>query len=306
MSPPTDSPQPLPARLFHAPAALLLMVGGLLGLTFPLGKLAGAAGVPPLVWSTLLSGGGATVLALALLLRRQPVRLHARLARYFLVVSVVSYALPNALIFTAIPHLGSAYAAILFTLSPMFTVVFSFAARLRAPRRLELAGIAIGFVGTLLVASARGETGRSVEWFWIGLGALVPVSLALGNVYRTLDLPRGTPSLVLAVGSNAVAALLLLGLCWMTGGLGDFALLTTVPWLVAVQVTATAAMLALFFQLQVVGGPVTLSQIGTVAAAIGVVAGTAGLGERYPSIVWIGIAIIAVGISLTVQARMRA
>jgi drug/metabolite transporter (DMT)-like permease len=242
---------------------------------------------------------------LALLLRRQKVRLNARLIRYFIVVAVISYALPNALVFTAIPHLGSAYTAILFTLSPMFTVIFSFAARLRAPRRLEFAGIAIGFVGTLLVASARGEVGRSVEWFWIGLGALVPVSLALGNVYRTLDLPRGTPSLVLAVGSNAVAALLLLGLCWATGGLGGFAVLATVPWLVALQVAATAAMLALFFQLQVVGGPVTLSQIGTVAAAIGVIAGTAGLGERYPTIVWIGIAIIAVGISLTVRARMR-
>jgi drug/metabolite transporter (DMT)-like permease len=281
------------------------MVGGLLGLSFPLGKLAGAAGVPPLVWSTLLSGGGAVVLALALLLRRQKLQLTAQLLRYFLVVSVVSYALPNALIFSAIPHLGSAYAAILFTLSPMFTVMFSFAAGLRAPRRLELAGIVIGFVGTLLVASARGEIGRSVEWFWIGLGALVPVSLALGNVYRTLDLPKGTPSLVLAVGSNAVAALLLLILSWMSGGLGGFATLVTVPWLVATQVTATAAMLALFFQLQLVGGPVTLSQIGTVAAAVGVIAGTAGLGERYPTIVWIGIAIIAIGISLTVRARMR-
>jgi drug/metabolite transporter (DMT)-like permease len=305
MSNPSESPQPLLARLFHAPAALLLMVGALLGLSFPLGKLAGAAGVPPLVWSALLSGGGAIVLALALLLRRQRVQLNAQLMRYFVIVAVVSYALPNALVFTAIPHLGSAYTAILFTLSPMFTVLFSFLARLRSPQRLEFAGIAIGFVGTLLVASARGETGRSVEWFWVGLGALVPLSLALGNVYRTLDLPKGTPALVLAVGSNAVAAVLLIGLSWATGGLAGFATLATVPGLVVVQTVATAAMLALFFQLQVVGGPVTLSQIGTVAAGVGVLAGTIGLGERYPTVVWIGIAIIAVGISLTVRARMR-
>src|SRR3954463_11810665 len=167
MAHPPQAPQPLLARLFHSPSALLLMVGALLGLTFPLGKLAAAAGVPPLVWSTLLSGGGAVVLAIALLLRRRPLHLKPRLLRYFIIVAVVSYALPNALIFTAIPHLGSAYAAILFTLSPMFTVVFSFFAGLRAPQRLELAGIAIGFVGTLLVASARGEIGRTVEWFWV-------------------------------------------------------------------------------------------------------------------------------------------
>jgi hypothetical protein len=48
-----------------------------------------------------------------------------------------------------------------------------------------------------------------------------------------------------------------------------------------------------------------LSQIGTVGAAVGVIAGTLGLGERYAVIVWIGIAIIAVGISLTVRARLK-
>src|SRR5690242_18039652 len=112
---PTESTQPLLARLFHSPAALLLGVGALLGVTFPLGKLSAAAGIPPLVWATLLSAGGAAVLAIALLLRRQPATVTPQLTRYFVVVAVVSYALPNALIFTVIPHLGSAYAAILFT-----------------------------------------------------------------------------------------------------------------------------------------------------------------------------------------------
>ena len=306
MSASPDSRPSLAARLMHAPAALLLAVGTLLGLNFPFGKLAGAAGVPPLVWSALISAGGAVVLGIVLALKRQRLPLDLRHLRYFTVVAVISYALPNALVYTAIPHLGSAYAAILFTLSPMFTVVFSMAARLRRPKRLELGGITIGFVGTLLVASARGEMGHSVEWLWIGLGVLVPVSLALGNVYRTIDMPKQTPSLVLAVGSNAAAAFLLLALAWATGVLGGVTVLMNVPAIALLQVAASAAMFTLFFQLQVVGGPVTLSQIGTVGAAVGVIAGTLGLGERYATIVWIGIAIIAVGISLTVRARMRA
>jgi drug/metabolite transporter (DMT)-like permease len=293
------------ARLFNSPAALLLMVGALLGVNFPLGKLAGASGVPPLVWSALISAGGAVVLGIALALKRIALPLDLRHLRYFLVVAIVSYALPNALVFTAIPHLGSAYAAILFTLSPMFTVVFSTAARLRSPKRMELAGIAIGFVGTLLVASARGEINHQVEWLWIGLGVLVPLSLALGNVYRTIDMPKETPALVLAVGSNALAAILLVALAAVTGTLGGVAALASAPGIAVLQVAASAAMFALFFQLQVVGGPVTLSQIGTVGAAVGVIAGTLGLGERYAPIVWIGIAIIAVGISLTVRARLK-
>jgi multidrug transporter EmrE-like cation transporter len=43
-----------------------------------------------------------------------------------------------------------------------------------------------------------------------------------------------------------------------------------------------------------------------VGAAVGVIAGTLGLGEHYATVVWIGIAIIAAGISLTVRARMKA
>jgi len=299
-------PRSLTARLMHAPAALLLAVGTLLGVNFPLGKLAGAAGVPPLVWSALISAGGAIVLGAALAVKRTRLPLDLRHLRYFTFVAIVSYALPNGLVYSAIPHLGSAYAAILFTLSPMFTVVFSMTARLRRPSRLELAGIAIGFVGTLLVASARGEIDRTVEWLWIGIGVLVPLSLAVGNVYRTLDLPKETPSLVLAVGSNAVAAILLIAVASATGALGGVAALGSVPGIALLQVVASAAMFTLFFQLQVVGGPVTLSQIGTVGAAVGVIAGTLGLGERYALIVWIGIAIIAVGISLTMRARMRA
>jgi drug/metabolite transporter (DMT)-like permease len=302
-TPPVSSPF---ARVTRSPAALLLLVGSLLGLNFPLGKLAGAAGIPPLVWAAVISTGAAATLGLVLVVRGPRPDLNLQYLRYFSVTALVSYAIPNALVFTAIPHLGSAYTAILFALSPMFTVAFSLAVRLRSPGRLELTGVAIGFLGTILVASARGEVGREVEWLWIGVGVLVPFSLAIGNVYRTLDLPQRADTLVLAIGSNSVSAVLLIGLAWATGALGAAPALASVPGLVLLQVAASAGMFALFFQLQVVGGPVTLSQIGIVAAAVGVIGGTLGFGERYPAVVWIGIAIIAAGVSLTVRARMRA
>lgn len=293
------------AWIARSPAALLMIVGALLGFNFPLGKMAGVAGVPPMLWAATISTGAAVTLGLALWPRRRPVPLDARHLRYFGVTALVSYALPNALVFAAIPHLGSAYTAILFTLSPMLTVVLSLAARLRSPKWLELAGIGIGFAGAVLVASARGEVDRSVDWIWIAIGALVPLSLALGNVYRTLDMPRDADQLWLAVGSNCVSAFLLIGLSGMSGNLASAAILLTIPGIVLTQVAASAGMFALFFRLQLVAGPVTLSQIGTVAAAVGVVTGTLGFGERYPAIVWIGIGIIATGISLTVRARLR-
>jgi drug/metabolite transporter (DMT)-like permease len=301
-----SNPAPNPfLRAWNSPGLLLLAVGLLLGLNFPLGKLAVGAGIPPIVWAAVISTGGAVILGLAVPLLKVRARIDARHLRYFAVIAVISYALPNVLVYSLIPKLGSGYVAILFTLSPMFTVVLSFAARLRHPSRLELLGIAVGFAGALLVATSRGEIGQRVDWIWVLLGICVPLSLAIGNVYRTLDWPKESSPLWLAVGSNAISALLLIAASLLVSGPGAVDHLLNVPGIVAIQVALSAAMFALFFRLQAIGGPVTLSQIGTVAAGVGVIIGTFGLGERYSLVVWSGVALIAIGIGLTLRARLR-
>lgn len=289
--------------LFQSPALLLLAVGTLLGLNFPLGKLAQAAQVPAVLWAALISLGASSLLGAWLLLRRRPVVCDAQHARYFVITALVSYALPNLLVLAAMAHLGSGPTAMMFTLSPLFTALLSRLAGLRAPARLEYWGIAIGFGGALLVALARGEAGRPAAWLWVGVGLLIPLLLALGNVYRSLDWPPRADGTWLAVGSHGVAALLLLALCALTGAWRGLPALAGVPWLAAAQVAAAVLMFPLFFRLQALGGPVLLSQIGTVGAGVGVAVGAGLLGERYPPLVWGGVALIALGIGLTVWAR---
>ena len=289
--------------LLHSPALLLLAVGTLLGLNFPLGKLAQAAQMPAVLWAALISLGASTLLGAWLLLRRRPVVCDAQHLRYFVITALVSYALPNLLVLAAMAHLGSGPTAMMFTLSPLFTALLSRLAGLRAPARLEYWGIAIGFGGALLVSLARGEAGRPAAWLWVGVGLLIPLLLALGNVYRSLDWPPRADGTWLAVGSHGVAALLLLALCALTGAWRGLPALAGVPWLAAAQVAAAVLMFPLFFRLQALGGPVLLSQIGTVGAGIGVAVGAGLLGERYPPLVWGGVALIALGIGLTVWAR---
>lgn len=289
--------------LLQSPALLLLAVGTLLGLNFPLGKLAQAAQVPAVLWAALISLGASTLLGAWLLLRRRPVVCDAQHLRYFVITALVSYALPNLLVLAAMAHLGSGPTAMMFTLSPLFTALLSRLAGLRAPARLEYWGIAIGFGGALLVALARGEAGRPAAWLWVGVGLLIPLLLALGNVYRSLDWPPRADGTWLAVGSHGVAALLLLALCALTGAWRGLPALAGVPWLAAAQGAAAVLMFPLFFRLQALGGPVLLSQIGTVGAGVGVAVGAGLLGERYPPLVWGGVALIALGIGLTVWAR---
>jgi drug/metabolite transporter (DMT)-like permease len=130
--------------------------------------------------------------------------------------------------------------------------------------------------------------------------------VAAGNVYRTLDWPEGADPLTLAVGSNAAAAVMLLAIGLAGEGVTAFTSLGLSPGVVLVQVLSSAGMFALFFRLQRVGGPVFLSQIGYVGAAVGLVSGSLVLGERYPATTWGGALIVAVGIALMTRSQAAA
>ncbi|TJV41049.1 MAG: DMT family transporter [Mesorhizobium sp.] len=291
--------------LWDSALGLLIVTGGLLGLTLPFGKLATAAGVPAMVWAFVISFGAGVVLLCALWVRGQRIRLSAHKLRYFFVTAAVSYAVPNLLMFSAIPHLGAGYTGIMFTLSPVITLVFSILLRVRRPNLLGIIGIAVGFVGAVMVAVTRGEAGQPADLFWVVMGLLIPVSLAAGNIYRTVDWPQDTGPIELAVGSHLAAATLLLAGILVLFGVRAFAPLGGVPLVVVGQVASAAAMFAFFFRLQAVGGPVYLSQIGYVAAAVGLFAGTIFLGEHYRLLTWAGAVIITIGVVTTTRAQSQ-
>lgn len=291
--------------LRNSALALLAITGALLGLSLPFGKLATGSGVQPVVWAFVISAGGGGLIFAAMLARGQRVGTTAPRLRYYLVTAASTYALPNLLLFSVMPHVGAGYAGIMYTLSPIITLVFSIALGVRRPNGLGIAGIGIGFVGAVMVATTRGQVGEPADLFWIGVALLMPVSLAVGNIYRTIDWPEGAEPTELAVGSNLAAALLLLAGILAGPGGASLGALAEMPLLVLAQMAASAAMFVFFFRLQVVGGPVYLSQIGYVAAAVGLFSGTFFLGERYGALTWLGAAIVVVGVIVTTRAQAK-
>jgi drug/metabolite transporter (DMT)-like permease len=289
--------------LWNSALGLLLITGSLLGLTLPFGKLATDAGVAAILWAFVISMGAGGVLLVALFAGGRRLPLTAHTLRYYAITAAVSYALPNLLMFSVMPHLGAGYTGIMFTLSPVITLVLSILLRVRRPNLLGMAGIAVGFVGAVMVATTRGEAGQPAELIWVFLGLLIPVCLASGNIYRTFDWPEGVGPIELASGSHlAAAAMLAIGILALLDG-SAFATLAGLPLLVAAQVASASLMFVFFFRLQAVGGPVYLSQIGYVAAAIGLFAGTLFLDENYEALTWIGAAIIVVGVVMTTKAQ---
>ena len=291
------------SRLWGSPIGLLLVTGGLLGLTLPFGKLAAASGIPALLWSFVISAGAGSVLLCALLVQKHRFVLNAHKLRYFFIAAAISYAIPNLLMFNVIPHLGAGYTGIMYTLSPAITLALSILLGVRRPNLLGVIGIGVGFIGAITVAGTRGEAGQPAGFIWVILALLIPVSLAAGNIYRTFDWPQATGPIELAVGSNLAAALMLLvGIIFTDGG-ASFPLLAYAPLITLAQIVASAAMFAFFFRLQSVGGPVYLSQIGYVGAGIGLLSGTLFLNEHYQFLTWLGAVVIVIGVILTTRAQ---
>jgi drug/metabolite transporter (DMT)-like permease len=155
-----------------------------------------------------------------------------------------------------------------------------------------------------VIILARGDDVSGSRALWLALSTLIPLFLGLGNVYRTLGWPRGAGPLRLAALTNLAAVAPLALAAWGLGGL-DFSPFTRIPGVMAAQLAASTVMFLMFFRLQAAGGPTYLSQIGYVAAVIGVGVGVAWFGETYPPSVWAGAAVVAAGIALTTRAQWR-
>jgi drug/metabolite transporter (DMT)-like permease len=291
--------------MLNRPLALLVGTGAALGGIFPLGKLAAEAAINPALWAaTIAFGAGLVMLAVAHRYEPRPTRGAAQV-RFAFVSGFVSYVVPNSLTFAAIPKIGSGMAAIMFALSPGVTAALSVALRVRPPSVLGVVGIGVGLGGALVIIVVRDAGFGADGTSWLLLALLIPVFLGVGNIYRTTGWPEGAGPMRLAALTNLAAVPPLLVVTVVMSGTIDIGSLAGEPGLVGTQLAISTFMFVMFFKLQEVGGPTYLSQIGYVAAAVGVGIGVIGLGERYPAPVWSGVAIVAMGVALSTLAQVR-
>ncbi len=291
-------------KLWDTPLALLLGTGLGLGLNFPLGKLALAAGFSAAFWAAFISFGAG--LALYVLSSKTKNQAFSKdIWRFAMISGFLSYVMPNVLTYTVIPMIGSGFAGLMFALSPVTTAALSFILNVRPPNKLGVAGIALGLAGAIIVIWGRNSGVGSADTIWLALGLLIPCFLGVGNVYRSMAWPKDVGPILLGSLTNlaAVPFLLAISLAWK-GGI-DLVPFVKVPWLPGVQLVSSTLMFTLFFRLQQIGGPTYLSQIGYVAAAVSLAAGVAFLGESYPVAVWFGAGVISAGIAISTYSTRR-
>lgn len=284
------------------PFILLLSVGGLIAVTVDMSKLAAAGGVSGPEFAFWISLGAGIVLLIATLLggKRMPVTLPH--LGFFAISGLLSLAAPNVASFAVAQVAGANYGIAPFALSSLITYPMAILLHLDRMEWKRFAGLLIGVVGTFIILVDITMVTASAGILWALAALSMPVLVASGNIFRTLYLPKDTTDLPLAAGVMLGSAFWLFPVVIMTGSTILSAGPSTGLQIVIGQIALSALHYWLYMRLQRAAGPVYLSQIGYVAAAIGVFLAYILFSELPTISLLIGIALIVAGVFL-VQPR---
>ncbi|PVY77561.1 hypothetical protein C8D92_103248 [Tamilnaduibacter salinus] len=274
----------------------LLLVGTFLALSLIMAKLADQAGAPRLTFLMTGLAGAGIILALLTTGEGRATPLNRRTVEYAL-VSGVLMAVPNAMGFLAVRHVGAGFISLSFAFPILVTWVMAVVLGMERFQGLRLLGVLLALAGGVILAVSKAGSSPG-DPIWAALVLAMPIALAAGNIYRTWRWPANTSPMFLAALMMFGAALSLLPLSLITedGGVPALFRSPTLVGLVGLEVLIFATLYHFFFVLQALAGPVYLSQIGTVAAVVGTVIAVFALGEPTPPNLSLAGTLVAAGL----------
>ncbi|GAA3722880.1 DMT family transporter [Oceanisphaera sediminis] len=292
-------------KIWLVPLLCLLFGGALLGLSTNMAKLASNVQLPPLAFLCWSIVGAALILLCVAILRRDLPPVTGHTLEYYAVSALVGVAGSNLIFFSAIPHVGASFVALIISLPPLLTYVGTLALGMERFSMTRALGVIAALAGAGVLA-ARKLSAPETEGFWVLLALLGPVLLAIGNIYRTRRWPRGVSANALAPGMLVAAAIMLLTAGLMPGFSLAVPMEQSLPLLlITLQALAFAGQFLLLFILQKTGGPVLLSLLGAVGAITAVPAAVFLQGEAPPQGLLAGAALIATGVALVTIGKIR-
>lgn len=275
----------------------LVGTGVALGLGMPIARWVAPHGLQPLtfaLWPTALAG----LLLAAWGLLVQGVSVRPELLRFAGIAGLMGYALPMTAAFWLAAQAGAGFAAVAFTLPPLFTWAVNLAMRRESWRPIRGLAIVLGIAGALaMVGQSKVVTGGDLVS--VGVLFLIPALIGGTNVYRSIHLPAGVPAPALGGMTLLAASAVLLVIAAATGSL---AVPLTGPVLLGVGAQAAALLVGyvLYFELQKRADAVVFSFMGYVTMVTGVALGAMVLDEPLRWSMAPGLLLILAGIRLVV------
>ena len=280
------------------------LVGILLALSLVVAKLASQAAAPPLGFLMMSMLGAAIILLLvSAVVLHAPVVFNRRTLEYGAVAGSL-FAIPNAIAFLAIPHVGAGFLSLSFAFPILLTYAIALALRMETVRRGRIIGMFAGLAGGVVLAMSKFDLAGGT-FFWIVLAMMSPVLIAIANIYRTLRWPTGVSPVFLASLMLFGGAMALLPVvAWVEPDVvGTMLSSTEILGLLVIEITIFSVLYVFYFVLQKIAGPVYLSQIGSVAAIVGTTVSVLFLGESLPAYFLVSAGLILIGTVLFQRSK---
>ncbi len=275
--------------------ACVFFVGSLLGLSLVIAKFAVIQGAAPLPFLFFALMGSGLILLLAEASKGAHIAISRRTIEYGLVAGAL-FALPNAIGFLAVEHVGAGFLSLTFAFPILITYFLTLIIGMDRFKLLKALGVIGGLTGGLILAFSKVTSGES-PLIWVMFTVMMPFIIAIGNVYRTLRWPSGVSSMYLAAMMLLGAAVLTLPFVILFDRYAMVYLFANqqIILLLAAQTGLFSVMYLFYFILQRMAGPVYLSQIGSVAAVVGTLVAIGFLGENAPQNIILAASIIIAG-----------
>lgn len=278
---------------------LLLLLALCWGPSFLFIKLA-LNELSPTMLSIFRIGIGALVLNMILIFNRNFLPKKLSFWRDSAIAAFFSVALPFMLINWGQQFIDSSLGSLLNGTTPFFTVIFS-SLLLKGEKisGFKIRGIAIGFIGLLVLVSPNLSEGVNASFWGIMAVVLASASYGVGWVWVKKRL-SGTPSFKAPATQLLIATLYLLPFAFFgeqTVPVGDLSI-TTIVAILSLGVLGTATAFILYFKLIDQAGASYASMVTYVVPVIGVFLGAIVLNEVITLWMLGGAALILYGIYL--------
>ncbi len=280
------------------------LVAVLIGANFTVIKFALDHTTPLLLASMRTVVGGSALLLFAFARGERPPRDPAILRRIF-VVSFSITTVSSGLLIVGISRVPAGVASLVASTMPLFTALLAFVLMQTAVSRLGVFGLAVGFTGTVVLAtpSLQGETAA------IGIGALVMSAFAwaFGNVFLKWKDFGGTTPIMLVGVQLAMSAAVLVPFALLVEGTArtDWSVGLAVPLLYA-AIPANAVTFALMATVAQRASPTQAAATAYLIPVFGVFFGWLIRDELLGLTEVIGGALVITGVYLLVTSTARA
>ncbi|RJE79391.1 DMT family transporter [Paracoccus sp. JM45] len=280
----------------------LLTAGAALAVTILISRIVSDAGAP-MIWflGFVLIGSGVVQLVLAQALGQ------GQSVRHMLLFALGAGALmatPMALGYLAVAHVGAGYISLTYAFPILLTWALARLIGLEGANPRRAFAVGLGLAGGMLLAMSKLTELPSGEILWLVLATAMPVVVAGGNIYRSRYWPKGARPLTLSAMTLLMGGLVCMVVAPFVDGAPDILWQSgNMRLIIAIDILVFVIQYIAFFQLQRLGGPVTLSLLGPVAALTGAAGALWMFAEPLPQNFLLAGLLVGAGVVLMLMRR---